>query len=898
MGLHSHFSREENFRLPPWNELPNPESRQLIISLIRSFLSAFSDAEKKDIGRSILELFECLAFNKNDHNYIMEVYMWLYLSGMLEPTTHISFLHGFRFQTVKRLVVVIPRSAVKKLHLDTLENGPIFTIRLSIRSVFENHFTNVHCMFGRKVEKGSTPPDCWRLPCEHFDIEETEDSFLGGVNSAGSSDLVISTLVPIFDRIDFDNIEVTVLAKLQPAADKEAGPQSSRWTVPVLNTTWKNSIVISFMSEWPTRGFNQPMKSDQLLKSMSMSPFMFAPIDFLPNDPILSPSDVQYNSSTLTLTFTKSDVPLAHGSSVTTMLRINEMICRLEFPPSSIASRSLLSNGCSITLHQVSPCTVKVCMIPTPNNQTANNSSKHKQSMIQHLVTLPYPLYVTESNHRIRVARKSSYLELVLTPSRQPGVTSLQLHSFDGANLGYKAHPFPILVRRQPKSAVLGTESISNLSITSWNSSLYPISLPLEMLQHEIPKEAAEFWLRKHLMGMFSELELGERRSLLQENVNQVSPWTMWKEQFMSIVLHSLVDGIDGELKRDFMLSWDRGMGMRSARGSDETQGTGDGDGESDTVAGGGEILVHVNGVRFDHIMERVVLDTDVCVLTQPVLNDIGADLIQAGAIVGVIRCPLGVLELWKRMLPAAVERARVGKWGHKETCEYLQQTSDTEGSLNVIALAATEYATLPTCACGLGHVSSKFEMEAAWMRFSRHFMRAAFSPVFAASDLRFETVDEEAGDDADSPHGPPGLRFRDTRKTAKGSKGDHSRLMQQKRKKKLADDTARRLASAPTTPSSPSSFKPTSSSGVKLQTGIKRADCPSSGASARGSGSSSSEDEDETKLACAECRTKLDKKKKCGGCKQVVYCSRECQVKAWPSHKRDCIRMQKQAQE
>eukprot|EP01114_Cavostelium_apophysatum_P001653 TRINITY_DN1144_c0_g2_i4.p1 TRINITY_DN1144_c0_g2~~TRINITY_DN1144_c0_g2_i4.p1 ORF type:complete len:185 (+),score=34.12 TRINITY_DN1144_c0_g2_i4:226-780(+) len=38
----------------------------------------------------------------------------------------------------------------------------------------------------------------------------------------------------------------------------------------------------------------------------------------------------------------------------------------------------------------------------------------------------------------------------------------------------------------------------------------------------------------------------------------------------------------------------------------------------------------------------------------------------------------------------------------------------------------------------------------------------------------------------------------------------------------------------------------------------------------------------------CAQCANS-DASKKCGGCKSVVYCNRECQVAHWPKHKGVC---------
>jgi hypothetical protein len=45
---------------------------------------------------------------------------------------------------------------------------------------------------------------------------------------------------------------------------------------------------------------------------------------------------------------------------------------------------------------------------------------------------------------------------------------------------------------------------------------------------------------------------------------------------------------------------------------------------------------------------------------------------------------------------------------------------------------------------------------------------------------------------------------------------------------------------------------------------------------------------ESHTQKNCAQC-SRPQAKNKCGNCKRVRYCSRQCQKKDWPSHKQDC---------
>jgi len=47
-----------------------------------------------------------------------------------------------------------------------------------------------------------------------------------------------------------------------------------------------------------------------------------------------------------------------------------------------------------------------------------------------------------------------------------------------------------------------------------------------------------------------------------------------------------------------------------------------------------------------------------------------------------------------------------------------------------------------------------------------------------------------------------------------------------------------------------------------------------------------------EKRNACEHCNKKTkDELKQCGRCKNVSYCSRECQVAHWPKHKIDCTK-------
>ncbi|MES1921737.1 hypothetical protein MHBO_003266 [Bonamia ostreae] len=44
-----------------------------------------------------------------------------------------------------------------------------------------------------------------------------------------------------------------------------------------------------------------------------------------------------------------------------------------------------------------------------------------------------------------------------------------------------------------------------------------------------------------------------------------------------------------------------------------------------------------------------------------------------------------------------------------------------------------------------------------------------------------------------------------------------------------------------------------------------------------------------DSKKSCDKCKKNTEKLKKCGACKKVEYCSRECQKSDWENHKKIC---------
>ncbi|KAJ3400807.1 hypothetical protein HDV05_000823, partial [Chytridiales sp. JEL 0842] len=229
-----------------------------------------------------------------------------------------------------------------------------------------------------------------------------------------------------------------------------------------------------------------------------------------------------------------------------------------------------------------------------------------------------------------------------------------ELVIMSSADVGPNASPTKSISKSVFKTALSDTNHVSFM--WDWPN--------LRVLENNDNKSTPPgIWLQKHLMDMFSTKELTERRNVLQNNMADVGPWTVWKEQFMAFALYSL----EKDSKCDFMLSLDKNLDPRSKKiGILQDRKAAK---KENNLAGGGAILIHVNELLFDAAAETVVLDCYICVLTDDVLKDIGSELTSIESNVGIVRTPQGVLDLWIRMLPVSIEKARGGEWGHKDTC-------------------------------------------------------------------------------------------------------------------------------------------------------------------------------------------------------------------------------------
>lgn len=265
--------------------------------------------------------------------------------------------------------------------------------------------------------------------------------------------------------------------------------------------------------------------------------------------------------------------------------------------------KSLLRSGADVETIQISPCIIAVIIGKSPRQY-------------QHHLHFPAP--VLRSRSISRIARKSSYVEVV-SPVCGP---------MDEERFPHFMYPL-YLDARQP---------------VIWNMPRLNLEC-LPILDMAKPKDLE--WLVTHTSLMFSSRERTLKdRSMVPGAKTHNDVRTNFKDSLFSMFMQ--FSGLQGRRSRFF--------------------------GIHNPTAGGLHVLVFVSCLRLDMANHTVVLDTAILPLTDQLVPDIHSFL---AALSGLVICQISVddeeLRLWKQVIPALVERCRL--WPHHPTsCEYLKQ--------------------------------------------------------------------------------------------------------------------------------------------------------------------------------------------------------------------------------
>ncbi|KAK0666788.1 hypothetical protein QBC41DRAFT_366638 [Cercophora samala] len=342
------------------------------------------------------------------------------------------------------------------------------------------------------------------------------------------------------------------------------------------------------------------------------------------------------------------------------------LTCRIDLESQDL--KSTLSSGCAVKPTASSCCVWDVEM-----------GDKSLKAI--------FPLPVLVSSIKTRIARKSSYIELIGTViteiSKTPSV------------------PFTYPI-------VFSQGSTSSRPVpTPWNMPRLHLAI-LPAINIDEKSRAALSWVNMHLGHMWSSHE-----RLLREN-----PWKPVSKEERARV--NFKDSLFTIMMQFAGLKDAKGEALRSSVFALNCK-------EADGV----NMAIFVSAMRLDLSNRTLVLDAAV----MPALNELAEphariiqDMMKTNKLVGV-NVTLDELRLWKEALPSMVERCR--EWDHKEDCEYLKSGEPRAPPLSI----GTGERII--CDCGVGVFPQDYHVDymgSSWKHARKHCVRAAISPMFASS--------------------------------------------------------------------------------------------------------------------------------------------------------------------
>ncbi|KAB5585239.1 MYND finger [Coniochaeta sp. 2T2.1] len=317
--------------------------------------------------------------------------------------------------------------------------------------------------------------------------------------------------------------------------------------------------------------------------------------------------------------------------------------------------RLLQEEKAAITLDQTSPYTIDVIF--------------GERALVQ---TLTYRVPVTNENGKTRIARKSSYVEVVARLA-EPSISPI-----------LEDYIYPSVPSPSTPSA-----PVSTLSITHLNLDTLPII--------DVTQRSGLAFLTTLASFTFSKRERDLRDQIDTTSSNDAASTRLnFKESLFTMFM--LSSGLQGGHTGLFAFEHpDSGLHM----------------------------LIFVSALRVDGPNCSVVLDAAIIPFTTAHLAD--EELKEFLLMLRVLEaCTITIndaeLKLWKKVLPSLAERCRT--YPHNPTtCEYLTSNS---------VPASLGFAAPVLCSCGAGKLPSDFIAVPDWEVSARHATRIAISPTYA----------------------------------------------------------------------------------------------------------------------------------------------------------------------
>jgi hypothetical protein len=547
----------------------NPHYHRGSLAALLRFVKDRVDLDWEEVMKTFFDLVENDSTILMGRNYIQEFYLHLHIFDVHSvPTFQLSFNRTRDSQSSKGLcawndlppvvciTLKIPRaklSVFTKLPPAELGTPIVHCIlqssRASTSTPWQNIFGVVQLAFGKVMTSGSRDSDNFKL-----DIVEDVHGWMG------SSALLASFCVPTWVvLLDPENTTV--------AFGVQSTPYSSRTFLKVLGFEMNvyETNIGDESNVYITK--HRPNQSGHVLVCECPDPAMKSPDQ---------PSAA--SRTTITMNVNTQDA------------RMEALTGRVSFFSNDL--KTALRDGATVETIQISPCAIEV------------NIGKKG-----HRYRLEFPAPVLGSRNKTRIARKSSYVE-VMAPIADPA-----------SGNGLPDFMYPLVVEGR---------DIVNLNMPRLNPDRLPVL--------DIGKLKDLQWLITHTSLMFSTRE----RTMRERKVEHQDVRLNFKDSLFSMFMH--FSGLQGRKSHIFGINHPTG--------------------------GGVHVLVFVSCLRLDLANHTVVLDVAILPLTDRLVPRI-RKLLAALSAVGI--CNIKVddpeLRLWKQVIPTWVERCR--QWNHRSSCEY-----------------------------------------------------------------------------------------------------------------------------------------------------------------------------------------------------------------------------------
>lgn len=312
---------------------------------------------------------------------------------------------------------------------------------------------------------------------------------------------------------------------------------------------------------------------------------------------------------------------------------------------------------------------------------------------------LHFPVPVVQQGSKTRVARTSSYVEVIAL--LDDFVTDEALDDFAILNTLSKACVGP------PTREVIQTIPVT-LNIPHINLDALPIL--------DVSRKDRLRFLSTLVSSTFSTRERKLRERFMDSDPSGLAPSPRMNLKESVFTMFMLASGLQGGQ-----------TGLFAINHLDK---------------GGIHMLIFVSALRLDAENASAVLDAAVIPFTKDIIDSGELEsflLILRTLEIGTITVDDDELVLWKKALPALAERCRT--WSHATQCEYAQPSSHT-------VPLSTKPGRRVLCSCGEGRLAKGFVSLPEWEEAAaRHATRIAISPLFA-SPLVEEVVDPAAARD------------------------------------------------------------------------------------------------------------------------------------------------------